>query len=205
MNFVHLFDISLLVFFILIWFILLLYLFKKKKKSNLYLILFSLFFVYFFKILDYTLFQFQSLLLLKFFMPQLQLSGQSAEEAINLIPVLTLRPQDLTTSLLNILLFVPFGLFLPLLTSFRMKKIVFLGMIVSIGIELLQFLTGDIARVTFRVMDINDVVFNTLGVILGYVLFVRCVQLSRHLFHKRKLSSHPLIEYFTDRPQIKNN
>ena len=44
-------------------------------------------------------------------------------QAMNLIPLVTLTPQDLKTSLLNILLMIPFGFGLPFITNFRMKKI----------------------------------------------------------------------------------
>jgi len=40
------------------------------------------------------------------------------------------------------------------------------------SIELTQWLTGRMAGGTFRVADVNDVIFNTLGAAVGYVLFV---------------------------------
>jgi glycopeptide antibiotics resistance protein len=105
-------------------------------------------------------------------MPSLMLNGVPPSESMNLIPLITLSIQDLKTSLLNILLFVPFGFGLPCITSLRMKQIVIVGMFFSISIELLQFVTGLIAQVTFRVVDINDVIFNTVGVAIGYILFL---------------------------------
>src|SRR5438132_1110680 len=90
---------------------------RLKKKSRVYLIFFTIFYVYIIKVLDYTLFQFQSLLLLKYFMPNLILNGQT--ENINLIPLIALTSQDLKTSLLNILLLIPFGFGLPFITNFR--------------------------------------------------------------------------------------
>jgi hypothetical protein len=38
------------------------------------------------------------------------LNGQTAGKSMNLIPLITLTPQDLKISLLNILLLIPFGL-----------------------------------------------------------------------------------------------
>ncbi len=157
---------------VLIWICLIAFRRLRKKKSFLDLTYLTLFFVYVVKVLDYTLFQFQSLLLLKVFMPKLMLNGQAAGKTLNLIPLITLSSQDLKTSLLNILMLVLFGFGLPFVTNFRMKKVVVSGFLFSVAIELLQYLTGVLAKMTFRIADINDVIFNTVGVVIGYLLFV---------------------------------
>jgi glycopeptide antibiotics resistance protein len=166
-----------------------------------YWIFFTIFSIYILKVLDYTLFQFQSLILLKYFMPNLMLNGQAAGESINLIPLITLNLEDLKTSLLNILLMIPFGFGLPLITNFRMKKIVVIGMLFSIFIELLQLTTGLLAKITFRIADINDVIFNTLGVAIGYILFVGFMRIFHHITHNREISKNPILKYINDRPQ----
>ena len=75
---------------------------------------------------------------------------------------------DLRNSILNMLLFVPLGFFLPLLCrdckGFR--KVVIIGFLCSLGIELAQLFT-------YRITDINDLMNNTLGAALGYLLFTR--------------------------------
>ena len=58
---------------------------------------------------------------------RLILNGYAVGENINLIPLITLTAEDLKTSLLNILLLIPFGFGLPFITSLRMKKIVIMG------------------------------------------------------------------------------
>jgi glycopeptide antibiotics resistance protein len=174
----------------------------KKKKSLVYLIFFTIFYGYLFKVLDYTLFQFQSLLLLKHFMPNLILNGQTAGKNISLIPLVTLTSQDLKTSLLNILLLVPFGFGLPFITNLRMKKIVVIGVLFSIVIEFLQLVTGFMAKITFRLADINDVIFNTVGVAIGYILFVGFVRIYRHISHNWEISANPILRYIAERPQI---
>lgn len=166
------FNLVTVLFLGLIWAGIAMYLRKKKQKSLVYLILFTIFYIYIVKVLDYTLFQFQSLLILKYFMPGLMLNGQSAGESLNLVPLATLIQEDISTSLLNILLFVPLGFGLPFITKLRLRQIVFVGMLFSIVIEILQLITGLIAKITFRIADINDVIFNTLGVIIGYILFL---------------------------------
>jgi hypothetical protein len=75
------FDILTVLLFGLIWIGIVTLLLLKKKKSLVYLIFFTIFYVYLFKVLDYTLIQFQSLLLLKYFAPGLILNGQTAGKA----------------------------------------------------------------------------------------------------------------------------
>jgi glycopeptide antibiotics resistance protein len=151
----------------------------KKKTSFAYLIFFTVFYVYLFKVLDYTLFQFQSLLLLKYLMPNLILNGQGAGESMNLIPLIALNSADLQTSFFNILMLVPFGFGLPFITSLRMKDVILAGALFSIVIELLQLSTGLLASITFRVADINDVIFSIVGTAIGYIMFVGFTRIYR--------------------------
>jgi glycopeptide antibiotics resistance protein len=196
------FDVLIVLFWGLIWVGLVTFLRLKKKKSLAYLIFVTIFYVYVVKVLDYTLFQFQSLLLLKYFTPNLILNGQTAGKSINLIPLITLTAQDLQTSLLNILLLIPFGFGLPFISNHRMKRIVVIGALFSLGIEFTQLITGFMARITFRIADINDVIFNTAGVAIGYILFVGFVRMSRHISHNWKVSASPILQYIAERPQI---
>jgi glycopeptide antibiotics resistance protein len=171
MGFVTYFDILTILLFGLIWFGIVMFLRLRRGKGFLYLMFFTILYAYLFKVLDYTLFQFQSLLLLKYFMPGLILRGQAAGKETNFIPLITLTLADLKTSLLNILLLIPFGFGLPFIAKLRMKRIVALGAVFSIGIESLQLVTGFMARMTFRIADVNDVIFNTIGVVIGYGAF----------------------------------
>lgn len=193
------FNLLIVVLFAVIWLSIILSL--RSKKSPAFLIFFTLFYIYIFKVLDYTLFQFQSLILLKLFNPHLILNGQAAGEELNLIPFITLTPQDLQTSLLNVLLMMPFGFGLPFITNYRLKKIVVLGALFSIIIEFTQLVTGYMAKITFRVADINDVIFNTLGVALGYVLFVGFMNAYRRLTHNVEMPTNLLARYIAERPQ----
>ena len=194
------FDLLTVLLFGLIWIGIVTFL--RLKKNLAYLIFFTIFYVYIVKVLDYTLFQFQSLVLLRHFMPDLILNGQTAGKTMNLIPLITLTPQDLKTSLLNILLLIPFGFGLPFITNFGMKKIVVIGALFSIVIEFLQLVTGFMAKITFRIADINDVIFNTVGVAIGYILFVGFVRIYRHISHNREISANPILRYIAERPQI---
>ena len=91
---------------------------------------------------------------------------------LNLIPFLGII-EDLKNSLLNILLFVPLGFFLPVLwTRFRrFIPVFFFGFGLSLAVELLQMLT-------YRATDVNDLITNTLGTAIGY--FIAKPLVARH-------------------------
>lgn len=83
---------------------------------------------------------------------------------LNLIPFWGMV-KDLKNSILNIALFVPLGLFIPLMwTRFRrfLPAAVF-GFCLSLTIELLQMLT-------FRATDVNDLITNLVGTVIGFLL-----------------------------------
>lgn len=69
----------------------------------------------------------------------------------------------LEITLLNVLLFLPFGILFPVLhnggSSF--KKTVFLGFLLSLFIEIMQIFT-------LRATDVDDLIMNTLGAAAGF-------------------------------------
>lgn len=174
----------------------------KKRKGLVYLLFFTIFYIYVYKVLDITLIQFQSLLLLQHFVPDLMLHGFQDGTNVNLIPLATLTLEDLKTSFLNILMLVPFGFGLPFITTFRFKKVAIAGLLFSVSIECLQLVTGFMANTTFRVADVNDVIFNTTGVVLGYLLFVLFIRVFRYAFPHAKTLTKPILRYIGTRPQV---
>lgn len=86
-----------------------------------------------------------------------------AELNLNLLPFAGML-DDWKNSILNILLFLPLGIMLPVLWSnFRNTgKTILFGFAMSLAIELLQTLT-------FRATDVNDLITNTLGAYLGFL------------------------------------
>jgi glycopeptide antibiotics resistance protein len=186
----------------LIWLGIAAYLLLKKRKGFVYLLFFTIFYIYLYKVLDYTLIQFQSLLLLQHFLPNLMLRGVDSGRKLNLIPLVTLRVVDMKTSLLNVLMMMPFGFGLPFITNFRFKKVVVAGLLLSIIIEFLQFITGFIANTSFRIADVNDLIFNTVGVAIGFILFVVFVRIYRRVSRNWKMRTNPVLRYIAERPQI---
>jgi glycopeptide antibiotics resistance protein len=95
-------------------------------------------------------------------------AGSSLGLSINLVPF---HGAPASQCLLNILLFVPFGFLLPLVfqrhswTAGRVFLIVF-GL--TLAVELSQLAM----RVSYRIFDINDLLMNVLGGMLGYGILV---------------------------------
>lgn len=85
------------------------------------------------------------------------------EVNLNLLPFIGMI-DDWKNGILNILLFIPLGMMMPILwNSFRAQKNTLLfGFGTSLAIELLQMLT-------FRATDVNDLITNTLGAYLGFL------------------------------------
>lgn len=73
----------------------------------------------------------------------------------------------------NIILFLPFGLGAYVLFFYNEKKLFqvsILSLIVSFSVELMQGVYGMILGYTYRSVDIDDLLLNTLGGVLGYAL-----------------------------------
>jgi glycopeptide antibiotics resistance protein len=83
---------------------------------------------------------------------------------INLLPFS--KGIDIVAYLQNILLFVPFGFLLPFIwpNINKFRYVVLSGFSFSLLIELSQLLNN-------RSTDVDDLILNTLGAILGYLLF----------------------------------
>ncbi|MGE7945541.1 VanZ family protein [Lysinibacillus sp. NPDC093688] len=65
----------------------------------------------------------------------------------------------------NIAAFIPFGILLPLLNQFDYKKFIGWFMIVILGLETIQSL------VHLGTFDVNDIISNTIGATIGYVVY----------------------------------
>lgn len=81
----------------------------------------------------------------------------------------------------NILIFVPFGFLLPM----GSKRRSFLGttkcsFILSLCVEIFQFFTK------VGSFDVDDLLLNTLGGVLGYLLFMLCNVVRRKYFAKKR-------------------
>ena len=86
------------------------------------------------------------------------------DDFIHLIPFVDMI-HDWSNSLLNIVLFVPLGIFLPFLCDkyLRLKNTLAFGFLTTLTIELLQLFT-------YRKTDINDIITNIAGTFIGFAL-----------------------------------
>ncbi len=84
--------------------------------------------------------------------------------SFNFIPLKGML-SDITSSYLNVLLFIPLGALVPCLWSkYRsIMKVTALGFVTSLGIEVLQIFT-------LRATDVNDLITNVAGTVIGYLV-----------------------------------
>lgn len=89
---------------------------------------------------------------------------------INLIPFANGLNMEF---LLNVLLFIPLGFFCPMISTTyqQVKNVLLIGFGFSFVIELSQLFT------LHRATDVNDMISNTLGALIGYLCFRLMVKL----------------------------
>lgn len=95
----------------------------------------------------------------------------------------------------NVVLGIPFGFVFPfVVTVSGWRQMVRYGLMFGAGIELTQLAISLLYGFAYRVIDINDVLLNFTGAMIGYAL-LRAVALVYHavLGQRRKVTS-PLIE-----------
>lgn len=75
----------------------------------------------------------------------------------------------------NIVIFIPFGIFISIyLNSQKVNKPLLITFITSLTIELVQMVIG-------RIFDIDDIILNCIGGIIGFLLFIGLSAIKRHL------------------------
>lgn len=80
----------------------------------------------------------------------------------------------------NVVCFIPFGFVIPILTRKQTALRMFLlGMSASVLVELLQLVS------MLGTFDVDDIILNTFGVLIGYVLFVVGRGIVRRYLRKR--------------------
>ncbi|MFS0766007.1 VanZ family protein [Peribacillus sp. 1P06PB] len=73
----------------------------------------------------------------------------------------------------NIILFLPMGFVLPMIiTNLQtIGKVIFIGTLTSLSIELFQGLAGLWVGYNYRAVDIDDLIFNVLGTVIGFLIW----------------------------------
>lgn len=109
----------------------------------------------------------------------------SAEINVNLQPfwteiaILSGETKYVKTLLQNLFMLVPCGMLLPVATKISMKRTVFTGCLISVSIEVLQLITRT------GLFELDDIIHNTLGALLGYCVF----QIVKKIYNKWKHKS----------------
>lgn len=95
---------------------------------------------------------------------------------INLLPFS--KDIDIAAYFLNVLLFVPFGFFLPFIwpNIDKLEYTVLSGFSFSLLIEISQLFNN-------RRTDIDDLILNTLGTLIGYLLFKVFICITKRTVH----------------------
>ena len=139
---------------------------RKRKLS--YLIFFSMFWIYLLAVVQIIFFPFAI---------NTNDTGAIFRPSINLIPFyfgscFTYMPGLCIRGLIeNIILTFPFGFGINFLVRVKPSKFLCLAISVGLGFELSQLAISLAFRSGFRAIDINDVILNAAGVLLGYAFF----------------------------------
>jgi glycopeptide antibiotics resistance protein len=99
---------------------------------------------------------------------------------VNVVPLRTIlelaRPEHVTQATRqlggNVLLFVPFGMLLPVIWArfHRLNQLLLAAVLASMAIELLQLALG-LAGLLSRSIDVDDIILNTLGAAFGWAVW----------------------------------
>jgi glycopeptide antibiotics resistance protein len=138
----------------------------KQKRNLWYLFFFAAFGLYLLLVLSGVIF------------PIAPLSPEYAENFkpnLNLLPFYFGRcdmPELCVGGVIdNILLTIPFGFGISFIARLRSKDFLWLAPLVGLVFEIIQLILSFVFRSPFRAVDINDVIFNAIGVWLGYGVF----------------------------------
>lgn len=154
---VHLFIGLALLFMVLI-------VLRKQKKNFSYLFFFSVFWIYMLGVVSVVAFPFP-----------VGTHNPNFKPSLNLIPFYF---GDCSFVILcikniyeNILLTVPFGFGISFIARIKSQNMFWLALAVGFTFEFTQLVISLIVKSAFRSVDINDVILNAIGVLLGYGVF----------------------------------
>jgi glycopeptide antibiotics resistance protein len=137
-----------------------------KKRNLSYLLFFSIFWLYLLNVVSVAVFPFF-----------INTNYTDAfRPSINLIPFYfgdcRQLPELCVRSIIeNIILAIPFGFGINFLVRIKPKNIFWLAFAVGFVFELSQLIISLVFRSGFRSTDINDVILNGAGVLIGYAVF----------------------------------
>ncbi len=153
---------------LVIWFVFKIFS-KKNKLPVRRLILISLFYLYIILVFGVTLFPIDTF-------PMEYPPGHNFIPFHTIIQLLSNQSMSIALKQIfgNIIMFMPFGFLVPFFSKTKKFAVAFIGSLsFSILIEFLQFLLGIIVVGSqYRSVDIDDVILNTIGGLIGFCIFV---------------------------------
>jgi len=139
-----------------------------RKRNLSYLLFFSIFWIYLLVVVQAIFFPFAI---------NTNDTGAIFTPSINLIPFyfgtcFTYMPGLCIRGILeNIILTIPFGFGINFLIRVKPRNFFWIAISVGLGFELSQLVISLAFRSGFRAIDINDLILNATGVLLGYASF----------------------------------
>lgn len=106
-----------------------------------------------------------------------ELGGIKLGRDVNLIPFKDFAHM---TSLLNIVMFIPIGFLQEFVVKNNWKKNIIVGFILSLVVESSQLLVNMLIGYNFRTFDVNDLIFNTIGALIGYLKLFGIISLLKN-------------------------
>lgn len=98
-------------------------------------------------------------------------------DTVNFIPFRDLKAGYVGAKkevILNIIMMMPFGFLYPMIKESGIIRIILLAFLFSLAIESLQLLSTWSGSLYARSFDVTDLITNTFGGLIGYLLFVLC-------------------------------
>lgn len=140
-------------------------------RSLTELLVTALFGIYLLNVIKYTFFPFpvdpQLLELMRI------TGGDKGMVRLNLIPFHSQFYDSILvdkSNYLNVLMTIPYGLLLPLLISMTTRRMLLFAVGIGLVIETLQGIIDLLLGFTYRTVDVNDIIFNFTGAMLGWAI-----------------------------------
>lgn len=151
------FDMLTVIIGVFVYILICIFIHKKYKKEKVFYVFSTIMFCYFMCVAKLTLFPIVMIGL-----------PSNIKESINFIPF---HNGINKTDLLNMVMTIPLGFGMPFVANIKnIKRIIILGLSSGICIETIQYLETFITNgFSYRIIDINDVIFNFAGTMIGFL------------------------------------
>ncbi len=173
-----------------------------RRRGGAYLFFFSIFWVYLLVLVSVTVFPIPYGLddFFRYRSIWAQIDVMFKYSGLNLVPLYFGNCWDLPRACAsgiyeNILMTIPFGFGISFVARLKTRDFLWLAPAVGLAIETTQFVLDLALGGTYRTVDANDVLFNGLGVWIGYGLFLGCAWLFMAVIRRFAIRPTGLLAY----------